>query len=145
LHICKDGYQINQTEAESYFDAYTIGIDFTARDIQKKLKEKGLPWEKAKAWDNSAIVGNWFSFPENDKQLPIAFSLKKNEEIVQLGNTKEMIFSFKEVIENISKYFTINKGDLIFTGTPAGVGSCKPGDQLKGLIKENIALDLQVL
>src|SRR5258705_8466967 len=124
LRISKNGKYIQEKFAAKYYDAVTAGIDFTARDIQNELKEKGLPWEKAKAWDNSAIIGKWIPFTPELRQKPIHFSMQKNKETVQTGDTTDMIFSFNYIIAHISQYFSVNIGDLIYTGTPAGVGEC---------------------
>jgi len=132
LRVCKNGRYVSEDEAEMYYDAFTIGIDFTARDIQAELKKKGLPWEKAKAWDNSAVIGKWVNFTPEILANPIHFSMQKNKETVQSGNTEDMIFSFNEIVSHISQYFSINIGDLIYTGTPAGVGECVTDDILEG-------------
>ncbi len=145
LRVCKNGKYIDESTAQDYIDAFTIGIDFTARDIQGELKKKGLPWEKAKAWDNSAIVGNWIPFTDNIWNNPIHFSMQKNKETVQEGNSADMIFSFDQIIADISRYFSINMGDLIYTGTPAGVGECVTDDLLEGYYgKEKVfAIDIK--
>jgi 2-keto-4-pentenoate hydratase/2-oxohepta-3-ene-1,7-dioic acid hydratase in catechol pathway len=109
-----------------------LGIDFTARDVQQKLKDKGLPWEKAKAFDNSALVGDFISKTELEDIFDTSFLLKKNEKIVQRASTAQMIWNIDQVIAEASKYFTLKTGDLIFTGTPAGVGRVVPGDVLEG-------------
>ncbi len=132
LRVSKNGRYITEDEAEMYYDAFTIGIDFTARDIQAELKKKGLPWEKAKAWDNSAVIGKWVNFTPEILANPIHFSMQKNKETVQSGNTEDMIFSFNDIVSHISQYFSINIGDLIYTGTPAGVGECVTDDILEG-------------
>ena len=144
LRICKNGRYIEEKHASKYYDAYTLGIDFTARDIQNELKKKGLPWEKAKAWDNSAYVANWINFTKTTQNEPISFFLSKNKKIVQVGHTKNMIFSFNNVISNISQYFSLNIGDIIFTGTPAGVGECLPGDLLEGFIEKERVFELEI-
>ena len=145
LRICKNGRHINERHAPKYYDAYSLGIDFTARDIQSELKKKGLPWEKAKAWDNSALLSNdWIAFDEANRKEPIAFSLLQNGKIVQSGNTKDMIFSFNEIVSHISNYFSVNIGDLIYTGTPAGVGECLPGDKLVGFIEKEKFFELDI-
>ncbi len=139
LRVCKNGKYIQEKHAASYYNAITVGIDFTARDIQDELKKKGLPWEKAKAFDNSAVVGNFIELNPAFNRKSINFSMLKNKEKVQSANSSEMIFSIDRVIENISNYFSLNIGDLIFTGTPAGVGECVTGDVLEGFIeKENL-------
>jgi 2-keto-4-pentenoate hydratase/2-oxohepta-3-ene-1,7-dioic acid hydratase in catechol pathway len=144
LRICKNGKYIQDNFAAKYYDAITVGIDFTARDIQNELKAKGLPWEKAKAWDNSAVVGKWVPVADVKNKNEIAFSLKKNNEIVQKGLSKQMIHSFDEIIAHISTYFSINIGDLIFTGTPAGVGEVVVGDLLEGFIGDESLLSCEV-
>src|ERR1019366_4565115 len=128
LHICKNGKYIQEKHANKYYNKLTIGIDFTARDIQAELKKKGLPWEKAKAWDNSAVVGKWIDINSEIIKNPIKFSLLNNKEMVQDGNSNDMIFSFDFIVSHISNYFSLNIGDLVFTGTPAGVGECVVGD-----------------
>ncbi|MDQ2751857.1 MAG: fumarylacetoacetate hydrolase family protein, partial [Bacteroidota bacterium] len=127
FRICKNGRYISNNNALQYVDAVTVGIDFTARDIQTELKKKGLPWEIAKAWDGSALVGNWQTFDEDELNTGILFSLQKDGETVQQGNSSHMIFSVAKVINYISQYFSLNIGDLLFTGTPAGVGECMAG------------------
>jgi len=134
LKICKSGKKINIQNANEYFNEITVGIDFTARDIQSNLKNKGLPWEKAKAWDGSAVVGNWKPLTKEMLTNTIDFSMTKNNAVVQKGNNSEMLFSFDAIIADISTYFSIEEGDLIFTGTPAGVGACAIGDKLEGFL-----------
>ena len=120
------------------------GIDFTARDIQNELKEKGLPWEKAKAWDNSAVVGKWVPIGNLKNKKEINFGLYKNKELVQTGNSKEMIFDFDFIISYISNFFSINIGDLVFTGTPKGVGEIVVGDEVEAFMEEESLLKLDV-
>ena len=145
LRICKNGKNIQDWAASKFYNAYSLGIDFTARDIQSELKKKGSPWEKAKAWDNSALLSNtWIDFNNDNLKEPIVFSLKQNGKIVQTGNTKDMIFSFNEIVSHISNYFSLNIGDLVYTGTPAGVGECLPGDMLEGFINENKFFGLEI-
>ncbi|MBL7728870.1 MAG: fumarylacetoacetate hydrolase family protein [Dinghuibacter sp.] len=134
LRICKNGRYINERHSSQYYNQVTAGIDFTARDIQQQLKQQGLPWEKAKGFDQSALVGKWFGVEEVSPKKGIAFSLKKNGETVQTGNTNDMLFSIDRIIADISNYFTLNIGDMIFTGTPEGVGECVVGDVLQGYI-----------
>ena len=134
LKICKSGKNINIQNANEYFNEITVGIDFTARDIQSNLKSKGLPWEKAKAWDGSAVVGNWKPLTKEMLTNTIDFSMTKNNAVLQKGNNTEMLFSFDAIIADISTYFSIEEGDLIFTGTPAGVGACAIGDILEGFL-----------
>lgn len=144
LRISKNGKYIQDKFANKYYDAITTGIDFTARDIQNELKEKGLPWEKAKAWDNSAVVGKWIPIANIKDSKNINFSLQKNKELVQEGNAKDMLFDFDYIISYISNYFSINIGDLVFTGTPKGVGEVVVGDQIEAFIEQESLLTLDV-
>jgi 2-keto-4-pentenoate hydratase/2-oxohepta-3-ene-1,7-dioic acid hydratase in catechol pathway len=144
LRISKNGKYIQDKFASKYYDAISVGIDFTARDIQQELKEKGLPWEKAKAWDNSAAVGKWVPVANIKNRREIAFRLLKNKELVQQGNSKHMIYEFDYLVSYISNYFSVNIGDLIFTGTPAGVGELVVGDELEGYLEEESLLALEV-
>jgi len=132
LRVSKNGKYIPEYAANRYYNAITVGIDFTARDVQQELKKKGLPWEKAKAWDNSAAIGEWVDLTPAILRNPIHFSLQLNDETVQTGIHTDMIFSFEKIVSNISQYFSLNIGDLIFTGTPPGVGECVVGDMLDG-------------
>ena len=144
LRVSKNGKYIPEKYAFQYYNAITVGIDFTARDIQAELKKKGLPWEKAKAWDNSAVIGSWVETNKEMLDNPILFSMKKNGEIVQSGTTSDMIFSFAKIISHISNYFSINIGDLIYTGTPSGVGECVVGDLLEGFLESQKMFDLEI-
>lgn len=144
LRISKNGKYIQDKFASKYYDAVTVGIDFTARDIQNELKGKGLPWEKAKAWDNSAAVGKWIPLANIKNRKDINFALHKNKELVQKANSKEMIHDFDYIVSYISNYFSVNIGDLIFTGTPAGVGELVVGDELEGFIGDETLLNLEV-
>lgn len=134
LKIVKNGKHVSEEFALEYIDAITIGLDLTARDLQAECKEKGHPWEIAKAFDNSAVLGSWIPF-DTSRSKDISFSLHLNGEMVQNGNTEDLIFHFETLIAYISKYFKIQKGDLIYTGTPAGVGPVKIGDILEGSIE----------
>lgn len=142
LHICKNGKYISPKNASKYYNQITVGIDFTARDIQNELKAKGLPWEKAKAWDNSAVVGSWKKIEE--VKQPVDFSLTLNNELVQKGNSSQMIHSFDKIVSHISEYFSLNIGDVIFTGTPAGVGECTITDILRGYINEEKLFEVEI-
>ncbi len=144
LHVSKNGKYIDEKYANKYYDSITVGIDFTARDIQNELKKKGLPWEKAKAWDNSAAIGTWISTTNIKNKKDINFVLYKNKELVQQGNSGFMIYDFDYLVSHISNYFSINIGDLIFTGTPAGVGELVVGDELEGFIEDDSLLSLHV-
>jgi 2-keto-4-pentenoate hydratase/2-oxohepta-3-ene-1,7-dioic acid hydratase in catechol pathway len=144
VKICKLGKNIQEKFASRYYDEISIGIDFTARDLQSSLKTKGLPWELAKAFDGSAPVGEFV----HKKDLPdlnnLQFSLNKNGREVQTGTTADMIFSIDYIISFVSQYFTIKKGDLIFTGTPKGVGPVHKGDELEGFIGDIKLMHLNV-
>lgn len=136
LRVCKNGKKIDKKFAHKYYDAFTLGFDFTARDIQTLQKKNGWPWEIAKGFDGSAFIGD-FQPLEHGKQ--ISFTIKKNNEIVQQGDTSMLIFSFDEIISYISKFFTLQQGDLIYTGTPQGVGPVQIGDVLEGVV-ENVTI-----
>ncbi len=144
LHICKNGKYIPERQANKYYNKLTVGIDFTARDIQAELKKKGLPWEKAKAWDNSAVVGKWIDVTPEMIKKTINFSLLNNQSKVQDGNSKDMIFSFDHIVSHISNYFSLNIGDLVFTGTPAGVGECVVGDMLEGFLEKEKMFEVEI-
>jgi 2-keto-4-pentenoate hydratase/2-oxohepta-3-ene-1,7-dioic acid hydratase in catechol pathway len=145
LRINKLGKNITKKFAHTYYNEIGIGIDFTARDIQQECKEKGLPWEKAKAFDYSAPMSQVFlSKTEFENLDNINFSLNKNQEEVQKGNTSEMLFNFDELIVYLSKFMTLKIGDLIFTGTPAGVGPVSIGDHLEGFIEGQKLIDLKI-
>ena len=144
LRICKNGKYVPERQASKYYNGLTVGIDFTARDVQAELKAKGLPWEKAKAWDNSAVVGTWNDNTTDLLRNPIHFSLQKNGETVQTGVSTDMIFHFDEILSHISNYFSLNIGDLIFTGTPAGVGECVVGDILTGFLENEKLFEVEV-
>jgi 2-keto-4-pentenoate hydratase/2-oxohepta-3-ene-1,7-dioic acid hydratase in catechol pathway len=144
LRISKNGKYIQEKFASKYYDAVSVGIDFTARDIQNELKEKGLPWEKAKAWDNSAVVGKWIPLANIKNKKDINFSLMKNKEVVQQGNSKDMIFDFDYIISYISNFFSVNIGDLVYTGTPKGVGEIVVGDEIEAFIDQEALLTLDV-
>jgi 2-keto-4-pentenoate hydratase/2-oxohepta-3-ene-1,7-dioic acid hydratase in catechol pathway len=135
LKICKNGKHIQPKFASDYYHEITIGIDFTARDLQSKLKEKGLPWELAKAFDNSAVIGDFVSINSLTDKDAIHFDLRKNGDVVQSGNTADVIFQFDALICFISQYFTLQTGDLIFTGTPAGVGKIAIGETYAGFVE----------
>lgn len=144
LRVSKNGKYIQERHAGNYYNGISVGIDFTARDIQNELSAKGLPWEKAKAFDNSAAVGKFIDITPAFNKKNINFSFYKNKEMVQQANANQMIFSFDKIIESISNYFSLNIGDLIFTGTPAGVGECVVGDELEGFIEKEMLLKMEV-
>ncbi|MES2656268.1 MAG: fumarylacetoacetate hydrolase family protein [Bacteroidota bacterium] len=143
IKINKVGKKIQEKFARNYFSEIGLGIDFTARDKQSELKSKGLPWELAKAFDGSAPIGNFINI-ENIGLKNIDFSLQKNGALVQKGNTSQMIFSFEEIVSFVSQYFTLKVGDLIYTGTPAGVGQVNIGDKLEGFIGTDLMLTCEV-
>ena len=144
LRISKNGKYIQEKFASKYYDAVTTGIDFTARDIQNELKAKGLPWEKAKAWDNSAVIGKWVTFAEVKNKKDINFGLYKNKELAQQGNSSDMIHNFDSIVAYISNFFSVNIGDVIFTGTPAGVGEAVVGDELEGFLEDVSMFKMEV-
>ncbi len=144
LRISKNGKYIQERHAANYYNGITVGIDFTARDIQEECKKKGLPWEKAKAFDNSAAVGKFIDIKPDFKKANVNFSLKLNSKEVQKGNSGEMLFNFDSIIAHISNYFSLNIGDLIFTGTPAGVGECVVGDMLEVFLEDESLLSVEV-
>lgn len=144
LRICKNGKYIQERHAANYFNGITVGIDFTARDIQNTCREKGLPWEKAKAFDNSAAIGKFLDLSPAINLKNVNFSLKKNNETVQKGSSGKMIFSFEKIVSHISNYFSLNIGDIIFTGTPAGVGECVVGDELEAFMEDKSYLKIDI-
>jgi 2-keto-4-pentenoate hydratase/2-oxohepta-3-ene-1,7-dioic acid hydratase in catechol pathway len=144
LRVCKNGKYVQERHASNYYNGITVGIDFTARDIQDECRKKGLPWEKAKAFDNSAAVGKFIDITPGFNPKTVNFSLNKNGEQVQKGNSGSMIFTFDNIISHVSNYFSLNIGDLIFTGTPAGVGECVVGDELEGFIDDKSLLKLEI-
>ena len=144
LKITKNGKNIAPEFAHKYYDEIGIGIDFTARDIQAMCKEKGLPWEKAKGFDYSAPLGSFINKEKLGDLNTIHFKLLINETIVQTGNTKDLLFSFDTIISYISKFITLKTGDLIYTGTPEGVGPVKIGDRLEGYIEEHKLLHFEI-
>ncbi len=144
VKINKVGKHIDAKFAHKYYDEIGLGIDFTDRELQSKLKAKGLPWEKAKGFDGSAIVGEFYPKEQFDLEN-IKFQLFKNDDLVQDGESKSMLWEIDELIAYVSQYFTLKKGDLIFTGTPAGVGAVKPEDVLVGVLegKENFRVKIK--
>ncbi|HBL79435.1 MAG TPA: 2-hydroxyhepta-2,4-diene-1,7-dioate isomerase [Aequorivita sp.] len=144
VRINKIGKHIDQKFAHKYYDEIGLGIDFTARDLQAELKEKGLPWEKAKAFDGSAVIGKFIEKEQFKDVNNINFSLERNGNTVQNGNSMLMMWKIDALIEYISKYFTLKIGDIIFTGTPAGVGKVETNDVLKGFIEETEMFSIKV-
>ena len=144
VKINRVGKHIDKKFANKYYNEIGLGIDFTARDLQSTLKSKGLPWEKAKSFDGAAVIGKWMDKKEVANVDQFDFSLKKNDEIVQNGNTSLMLWKIDELIEYVSKYFTLKIGDIIFTGTPAGVGKVIANDKLKGFIENKEMFSITV-
>ncbi len=145
VRINRLGKNIAQRFASRYFDEVTVGIDMTARDLQKELRKNGLPWELCKSFDNSAVVGEFIELENlNEKINNLPFHLNINEKTVQQGNTSDMLFKIDEIIAYVSKFMTLKIGDLIFTGTPAGVGNVNINDHLQGYIGDNKLLDFYV-
>jgi len=145
VKIKKVGKYIQSKFAHKYYDEIGLGIDFTARDLQNELKEKGLPWEKAKSFDGAAVIGEkWIDKNSFQNINNINFSLQKNEEEVQKGNTSDMLWKIDEIIEYVSQYFTLKIGDIIFTGTPEGVGKVSPNDRLSGFLEKEKMFSIQV-
>ncbi len=144
VKIKKVGKHIEKRFAHTYYDEIGLGIDFTARDLQSKLKEKGLPWEKAKGFDGAAVVGKWVSKEKFKNTNDLKFSLLKNGEEVQMGNTSLMLWKIDELVSYVSTYFTLKKGDIIFTGTPAGVGKIQANDYLSGILEEQEMFSVKI-
>lgn len=134
VKICKNGKYIQEKFAHKYYDAVTVGLDFTARDLQQELKSQGLPWELAKAFDGSAVVGEFIPLTPDFEFNDLEFELQKNGVRVQAGRAKDMIYNVNQILEFVSQYITINIGDMIFTGTPAGVGPITVYDKLEGFL-----------
>jgi 2-keto-4-pentenoate hydratase/2-oxohepta-3-ene-1,7-dioic acid hydratase in catechol pathway len=144
VKINRVGKYIDSKFAHKYYEQIGLGIDFTARDLQQELKGKGLPWEKSKAFDGSAVIGNWVSKSNYDNLNNISFSLLKNNKIVQSSTTGDMLWGIDEIIAYVSQYFTLKIGDIIFTGTPSGVGKVQSNDSLKGYIGEEEFFSIKV-
>ena len=136
IRICKPGRCVEKQLASQYYDAITVGVDFTARDLQRLCIEKGHPWEKAKAFDGSAPIGKFKKINELKHPENISFGMKLNGDWVQQGHSADMIFSFDSIVSHVSKYVTLREGDLIFTGTPRGVGEVHVGDTLELFLEE---------
>jgi 2-keto-4-pentenoate hydratase/2-oxohepta-3-ene-1,7-dioic acid hydratase in catechol pathway len=145
VRISKMGKYIEEKFASKYYDQFGLGIDFTARDIQSELKQKGLPWERAKAFDQSAVIGEFWPKDEFNDHEDISFELLKNNEVVQRGNTSDMLFGIDRLVSNISQICTLKVGDMIFTGTPSGVGPVKRGDSLRGVLNAKVSFDFPIL
>ncbi|MCK0147916.1 fumarylacetoacetate hydrolase family protein [Arenibacter sp. F26102] len=144
VKIKKVGKHIDVQFSHTYYDEIGLGIDFTARDIQSQLKEKGLPWEKSKGFDGSAVIGKWLPKSKFKDLNNINFQLKKNDKLVQEGNTGLMLWKIDEIISYVSRFFTLKKGDIIFTGTPAGVGRISANDYLSGTLENEQMFSLNI-
>ena len=144
VRICRLGKAIPACFAYRYYDAVTVGIDFTARDLQKQLREKGLPWELCKGFDGAATIGNWVPVDKFRNIQALQFHLDINGKTVQEGRTSDMLFKTDEIIEYISKYFTLKTGDIIYTGTPVGVGPVNIDDHLEGYIEDRKVLEFNI-
>ncbi|MCB0734022.1 MAG: fumarylacetoacetate hydrolase family protein [Flavobacteriales bacterium] len=143
VRIGRNGKNIEERFARKYYDQVTVGIDFTARDVQSALKSKGLPWEKSKGFDGSAVCGQWIDL--GNRQLgDLRFSLTKNDQQVQDGNPNHMLFGVDALIAHVSRYFTLKMGDMIFTGTPEGVGPVAAGDVLEGFLNNEKVLRVRI-
>lgn len=144
LKISREGKYVEKEFAHKYFEEIGIGIDFTARDLQQRCKEKGLPWEIAKGFNDSAPISNFVPKSKFPDLTNINFSLKQNEEIKQQGNSSLMLFDFGDIIAYVSRFFTLKKGDIVFTGTPAGVGKVNVGDKLSAYIEDEKMLEVEI-
>lgn len=144
VKIKKVGKHIAERYAHKYYDEVSLGIDFTARDLQSKLKEKGLPWEKAKGFDGAAVIGRWLHKEKFSDLNQLKFELKKNGEVVQSGDTNLMLWKIDELIAYVSTFFMLKKGDILFTGTPSGVGKVAPNDYLSGSIEDEELFAIKV-
>lgn len=144
VKIKKVGKHIAKEFAHKYYDEIGLGIDFTARDLQSKLKAKGLPWEKAKGFDGAAVIGNWLPKSRFKNVDNLDFLLSKNGQTVQKGNTALMLWKIDDIIAHVSTYFMLKKGDILFTGTPAGVGKVSPNDYLSGMLEGEKLFEINV-
>jgi|TARA_B110000444_G_scaffold229310_1_gene235715 2-keto-4-pentenoate hydratase/2-oxohepta-3-ene-1,7-dioic acid hydratase in catechol pathway len=144
VQINRLGKYISSEFSHKYYDEIGLGIDFTARDIQNELKSNGLPWEKSKAFDGSALIGKWINKNNFENLNNIDFSLEKNEKVVQKGNTYNMLWKIDDLISEISNYFTLKIGDIIFTGTPSGVGPVEENDVLTGFLDKKESFSIKI-
>ena len=144
VKINKVGKYIDTKFAHKYYDEISVGIDFTARDLQNELKAKGLPWEKAKSFDGSAVIGDFLPKSQFNSLENVTFELTNNNEIVQKGNANEMLWKIDEIISYVSQFFTLKIGDIIFTGSPEGVAAVKPEDVLEGFLEGNKLFSIQI-
>jgi 2-keto-4-pentenoate hydratase/2-oxohepta-3-ene-1,7-dioic acid hydratase in catechol pathway len=144
IRICRLGKNISEKFAPRYYKEVALGVDFTARDLQRQCKENGLPWEMSKAFDGSAPISQFIPITDLESIHSVDFRLKVNDETVQHGNTAEMIFDFNKIIAYVSKFMTLKTGDLIYSGTPSGVGPVSIGDRLKGYLDGKLMFDFFV-
>jgi acylpyruvate hydrolase len=144
IRIHKNGKYVPEKHAKKYYDAVSLGIDFTARDLQRKLQKKGHPWELAKSFDGSAAIGDFIEIKDNMDLQNLEFYMEQNGKKVQSGNTKDMVFTINKIVAYVSQYFTLNIGDIIFTGTPAGVGPVAIEDSLKGFLLGKQVFDVSI-
>ena len=144
LKISREGKYVEKKFAHKYYEEIGIGVDFTARDLQQRCKEKGLPWEVAKGFNGSAPISAFVDKAKFADLANINFSLKQNDELKQRGNTSLMLFDFGDIIAYVSRFFTLKKGDIIFTGTPAGVGPIAVGDTLTAYIEDEKMLEVEI-
>lgn len=144
LRICKTGKDIDEKDAPYYYDAITVGIDFTARDLQNQCKAKGHPWEKAKAFDGSAVIGKFENMKDLENPNDIAFGMKLNGEWRQQGHSRDMIFGFDKIVSYVSRFVTLKEGDFVFTGTPQGVGEVHPDDVLELFLENELVRQFEV-
>lgn len=144
VKIDRIGKYIDSKFSHKYYSQIGLGIDFTARDLQAKLKAKGLPWEKAKSFDGAAVVGDWVDKTQFESMDTLNFHLEKNGDKVQVGNTANMLWKIDEIIAYVSQYFTLKIGDIIFTGTPSGVAKVKPNDELEGFLEDEKLFSIRV-
>lgn len=144
VRICRLGKSIPQRFARRYYDAVTVGIDFTARDLQNKLRAEGKPWELCKGFDGSAAIGNWVDIDKFRDIQAIQFHLDINGGTVQEGRTSDMLFKVDEIIAYISRFFTLKTGDILYTGTPAGIGQVNIGDHFEGYLEDRKVLDFNI-
>lgn len=145
VKICKVGKSISPKFAHKYYNQIGLGVDFTARDVQSKLKEKGLPWEIAKGFDGATVIGEFVDKEPFQNLQNLSFQLTKNDEVVQNGNTQDMLWQIDELISYISQFFTLKIGDIIFTGTPSGVSKVTSGDRLEGFLEDKKMFSFKVL
>ena len=145
VKINKVGKYIQPKFAHKYYSQIGLGIDFTARDLQSKLKEKGLPWELAKSFDGATVLGTFVDKNQFDDLQNISFQLVKNEKVVQNGNTQDMLWTIDELIAYVSQFFTLKVGDIIFTGTPSGVAKVNPDDELEGFLENQMLLSVKIM